>query len=713
MMREYATVKVLLVFKNNEVYMTIKANLLGDIRAEADADMLDVAFYETPDYRTLIESSDRSVVVGRRGTGKSAISYKLNKYWSKIHNSQVLQLAADEDQIIGLRPIIKLFGEEFRYLRAGSRIAWRYALLLEIADVLAKRKYKYSKVTGTELLESHLMFWRKNDYGFSAKIKDRLDNVLDKDKSPEELIGILAQRLQLKDIEDLVGDLLNAFDLDVYILVDRLDEGYEPDNVGIGLVDGIVQAVIDINTKFSRIRPIVFLRDNMFRAISRTDPDFTRNIEGQVLRLHWDEHSLFTLVGTRLNIAFKLDMENTTRIWNRCAARELEGKDGFKKCLRLTLYRPRDILILLNEAFRLAYRQDRSIIIGEDIEGTAKSISNNRLEDLHKEYVSMIPGLSLFTGAFSNSNPDLLIKDVGHLLKKVLESDEHPVDIQQQIAVFGNHFEVIRVLYSIGFIGLYDDSARTFVFCHDGRDPNKEFKVNGRILVHPCYWIALNCSKAFIDPEEAEEIYDEYDIEVSSETPQQRTRRIGKIISELEKIPLGKEGCSDFEDWCLQTIKIVFAGALRNAVLHPNKGATQRRDIVATNLCETRVWKRIYDDYKSRQIIFEVKNYVNLDSDAYRQMLSYCHDQYGKIAFIVCRDTDESIKKHKELDWMKEMFNSHGILIIKLTGKYFCSLLSKLRSPQKHDSPDKAINHLLDTYTRLYLAGGYKINSRK
>lgn len=59
----------------------MKGNLLGDIRAEHDKEMLDQAFFPTPDYKTLVESSDRCVVVGRRGTGKSALVHKLNEYW--------------------------------------------------------------------------------------------------------------------------------------------------------------------------------------------------------------------------------------------------------------------------------------------------------------------------------------------------------------------------------------------------------------------------------------------------------------------------------------------------------------------------------------------------------------------------------------------------------------------------------------------------------
>lgn len=62
---------------------TVRPNALGDVRAEADDKMLRQAFVETPDYRALIESHDRIIVVGRRGTGKSALVQQLHRYWAE------------------------------------------------------------------------------------------------------------------------------------------------------------------------------------------------------------------------------------------------------------------------------------------------------------------------------------------------------------------------------------------------------------------------------------------------------------------------------------------------------------------------------------------------------------------------------------------------------------------------------------------------------
>lgn len=89
---------------------------------------------------------------------------------------------------------------------------------------------------------------------------------------------------------------------------------------------------------------------------------------------------------------------------------------------------------------------------------------------------------------------------------------------------------VLRSLYGIGFIGTHDAVSDTFAFCHDGRNPDKELQPNDRILVHPCYWIALNLTRNALKPNQAEQINDEYEIKVTSQTPEIRSARIGAII---------------------------------------------------------------------------------------------------------------------------------------------------------------------------------------
>lgn len=119
--------------------------------------------------------------------------------------------------------------------------------------------------------------------------------------------------------------------------------------------------------------------------------------------------------------------------------------------------------------------------------------------------------------------------------------------------------QVIQRLYSIGFLGLYNTASSSYVFCHDGKEPDREFLETSKLLLHPCYWLALSVRESGIAPEAAEDIHDEYDIEVSSVSEEQRKQRIGALLNELNEIPEGQPGAVDFEAWVLKAVKILFA----------------------------------------------------------------------------------------------------------------------------------------------------------
>jgi len=78
----------------------------------------------------------------------------------------------------------------------------------------------------------------------------------------------------------------------------------------------------------------------------------------------------------RLRAALNIDQESDVKTWNRYVHDELHGIDGFKRCLRLTLYRPRDLLALMNFAHAQARKQDRQTLMQADLDAAASQISS-------------------------------------------------------------------------------------------------------------------------------------------------------------------------------------------------------------------------------------------------------------------------------------------------------------------------------------------------
>lgn len=681
----------------------MKRPILGNIRAENDIKMLDEAFLETDDYKAIINSPDRSVVVGRRGTGKSALVYSLDKYWRSQNKTWVISIVPGEAQIIGLRDIVALFGDNFLHIKAGSKLAWRYAIYMELISTLSSN-YKAKNFIYCDKSKFSLDEWRRHQKTFTGRLRAKLHSIVREDQSPQARIADLGEDLNLDDLEQTLMQLIDLTGLSVRILVDQLDEGYTPDTTGVALVDGFVQALTDFNNRFpEKIHCMVFLRDNIYRAIVQNDPDFTRNIEPHILRLHWDEESLFRLISMRLSIVFDKSHSTDTSAWNKYAARDLHGKVGFRSLLRLTLYRPRDILSLLNDAFLRAYSQERQEIIGDDIQVSAKSISEIRLNDLHKEYETIFPAIDIFTKSFMGMSPEHSLDDISNHMESILARDDYPPTKQADIAFFNGPLDILRRLYGIGFIGIQESESGNYIFCHDGRDPSSEFTGNARILIHPCYWRALNLLDRALDKEESQEIYDEYDIKITSIAIDQRNQVIGALLTELGEITEGRDHAHDFEDWCYKAIKLVFAGFIKNIELHPNGGLLQQRDIVATNVANDDPWKRIHKDYGVRQIIFEVKNYRELKADEYRQMSSYLVQSYGRLGFIITRDNDNNLLANRDLQWARELYNTQNKIVIKLSAKFFAKHLSKMRNIGKKDQACKELDKLLDTYERRYL----------
>jgi hypothetical protein len=693
-----------------------KVNLLGDARAEYDHSMLDSAFHEGQDYKNLLNANDRFIVVGRRGTGKSALTYKLQKEWLEKKHI-VIVIAPNEEDLTGLRGVVKKYGDKLNRIRSAVKIGWRYALIMEILLALSSHYKTQQLVTGTPIYSEHVKPWEKSGASPLIRLKKILYAKFNSNEPAEENISELASRLDLTNIHNQMLEILAKAERGLVVLIDRLDEGYESDTLGIGIIDGIIYGTDEIRVAANNVQTIIFLRDNIFRAIQTEDEDFSRNIEGSHLRLHWDPQELFYLACKRLRQSLSAKgidvkkLESDARLWNSVTAQELHGREGFRRCLQMTLYRPRDVISLLNTAFHLAQKQDRHVLILEDIEAASRFISSVRYDDLTKEYTSVFPGLRELTKAFAQITPRISVIQAREIIAQFALKDGLEAQIIQHLRVLGTPDEIIKALYGIGFFGLFDSSTGSFVFSHDGKRPNQLFGENAILLIHPCYWNALNVQAEAMEPGTAEDIYDEYEIVVSSQTKELREQIIGRLMSEITTIEMGLENAAEFEGWCKRSIELIFPGDLSNVTLKANGNSSARRDIVATNQAIKGFWKRIRDDYGTRMVVFEIKNYEKLGIDEYRQAHSYLGKEYGKFAIIICRDKMKELSKEAELGAFKEFYHKDAV-ILKVTASALLQALSKIRSPQKFDAADEMFSRHLDSHITMY-ANGQKYKPKK
>jgi hypothetical protein len=127
------------------------------------------------------------------------------------------------------------------------------------------------------------------------------------------------------------------------------------------------------------------------------------------------------------------------------------------------------------------------------------------------------------------------------------------------------------------------------------------------------------------------------------------------------------------------------------------------REIVATNMAEGGFWKRVRQDYGTRQVIFEIKNYESPKLDDYRQVLSYTSGDYGRFAIIVHRSPNEGMGQ-TERGWIQEFWHNHQRLIFSLPASILVRCVSKLRNAKRFDYTENLLNKRLDIYVRSYLS---------
>ena len=691
-------------------------NILGAARAELDTQMLEKAFVETTDYQALLATQDFNFVVGRRGTGKSAICKKLQQNLITNKNILLITEIPKEHFILEYQNLLNKVANDYRLARAISRLVWENHILLEVIKNI-KIHYKGNKIIDEFIRSYYEKYKNIIDCDYAARCTIILRETIKNGCSGHELPSKIASTFQTEKLKVSVKKALSDISSRVVALYDGLDEGWIPNIIATAILGGLAAAASDFSNSQTSIHITLFIRDNMFRSLANFDSDFSKHIEGNTIRLHWDENSLLNLIAKRLRIILKMeDVESDIKVWNRFAAKELSSLDGFKACLKNTLYRPRDILVLLNSAYQVAVREGRENIVGKDIDVSARTISQDRLNDLLKEYETVLPGLKDFILPFYGRRASNSYSSVIPILDDACSNTDYSKPESVDFALFNSGKEIFSALYSIGFIGVMDNTTGGYIFCHDGSAAGTRSIPHEQLtIIHPCYWKALEVTDELSGNEIIVQINDEYKVQDKNALGDIRLKRLGSTIGELPNIPLGHDGSEEFPLWVLKSIKILFAGKLSNIQPNPNKGGIRQRDIVACNLGNSSFWNRILTDFQSRQIIFEVKNYEVLKPEDFQQVLSYStgeSGEYGKFIIVVSRNPNES-PSSVEIGYIKSLWFEHQRRVMILPAQVIARCLSKMRSQRKFDYTDDYLSKTMDTYARSYLNLKHESKFRK
>lgn len=617
-------------------------------------------FVETPAIRAAQDlDGGKTFFIGRRGTGKTAITFYLKNKYPKNTLLLIPKLLSSADAFVSFE-----WDERVRQKPFNTLVSSFVRAILDEAVLEWKRQglFTFRSADGSELTrernnienyEFDLRLLHLIEEGFSYLSPDNPKEWLKFRNRPDKIAG---------EVTKEYGDQARMRQI---VLIDRLDDEWDESDKAVVLVMALMHACNEIRAITPAVRPMVFLRENVFDRVRELDSEFSR-LETSLVSLDWTRELLRELIERRLNegLITKFALDGST--WRAFfAGDQADSQDRvFKYCQ----YRPRDILLYTSTALGIAQSHQKHQIEIRDLDDAQRSFSENRLKELADEYADNYPQLNVILTRFHGLGTEYTIGSIDDFIKKLLVDEEVKTKCQAWIYNFTAPELFVQLLYNIGFWGVKQTSGKIRFKSSEAENPGSLFLSNdSTVVVHPSYRDGLQLQDRVITTL-GEDVSLRtsgliVDVPDSFSTIEYR-RKIEEMSTELATLPMGRSEAGRFEELIGDVIKLCFFRSLHN--IEPKVRTVDNtviRDWVASNRAPSGFWAIVRDKYSATQIIWECKNYTDLKADDFHQALYYMSDQAGRFLIMVCR-AQEPLSQHA-YDHVKRVFHQcKGLVLI-------------------------------------------------
>ena len=317
----------------------------GDDSAEKDADLLSY-FVDTESYGRCLRKS-KSIVVGRKGSGKSALRKKLEDDFSKQEDTHVINISPKYSSIRNILNEPSLsdgFGEEIFFQHS-----WLRQMML---DCLCKIGHAAKGKYASESVE----FARSISKELNRTSKDIVENVaeiLQKIKVKAGKLGDLGLQLEkelrnVADVDSLEHHLVEITNSNAkfVIMVDDLDLGWDNSDLSNNLLLGLLSASSYIQSLTTNIHVIIYLREDVYSILMEKTQhsDKYRNIE----RIRWSTDGLTSILSRRIRYNFEKAHEDIDEgvPFNKVFPSTIGTHNTENWIVERTLSRPRELIQL-------------------------------------------------------------------------------------------------------------------------------------------------------------------------------------------------------------------------------------------------------------------------------------------------------------------------------------------------------------------------------
>lgn len=412
-------------------------------------------FVDNKVYQDLIDKKG-SIVVGRKGSGKTAIFKKLSnaenqdkytildfKVGDSYKGPQLQESYTDICNNIKYELLIALSRKilEHKNLYPKNPLTELEALLRDYGEVV-KSFLKGITSVGTPFLSFTRSELRKTKAFFE---KERIDR----------FTAPLSKCLKIKSGLILFDDPDTIFT--------------DPENPDHKIIEGLLFAARDLSMLYGKdLRVIVFLKSSIYDYIDYNFVDMDK-IKDYIINISWENEELERLIANRIKFSLKLtDNKRPWEYWN--LAFEGNDKKGTQKIQNYLFERlvngPRDLIAFCTKAREQALKIGNDKIMFKDLENAESIYSQDMLKVINREYGNKYKDIQLFIERVFGGQKFSFSKDE---LKNHLDTEwrnEFKLFEKQDWFTSSTPKGLMELLYMIGFIGYKEKSSHRIIYSY-------------------------------------------------------------------------------------------------------------------------------------------------------------------------------------------------------------------------------------------------------
>lgn len=409
---------------------------IGDPTAENEMTTLGSYFLNTDQYSKAVRG-EANLVVGRKGTGKTALFLQVRDKTRADKRNVVLDLKPEGYQLLKLKEDI------LTHLSQGAShhlvtAFWEYLILLEITYKLLEKDqnaYKYNHEIRDLYLELEQTY-KTEGYSVEGDFSERLLALsqrisqdygqrfgeADGTKLSTDQVTELVYSHDVRYLRQQVSAYL-AHKQSVWVLFDNLDKGWSTQ--GVDPVNALVlRCLIDAGRKVERdmrkdghvVHCIAFIRNDVYEHLMRQSADYGKEMK---VALDWtDPDMLREMLRLRLLSGLPDGSESLgfDQIWPQLCISHYKGEETSSYIIERSLMRPRNMIKMFSHAKGFAANLAHQKIQETDLEKGIRAYSQDLLVELDHELTDVFPDSRDLLYYFIDAKPELTSVELAELV---------------------------------------------------------------------------------------------------------------------------------------------------------------------------------------------------------------------------------------------------------------------------------------------------------